>query len=258
MPSKAIVNHPQFYQFYGWYSINHQSTWVVYDIALLTRYPILSCHCFFLGPKRPPLPDRWAWWIKNPPRSRSSCSALAESAGGDTKDDGLPPLDFIGIYMGIYDINTYNWDILGMQWEDTWDVPSGTQTWLRNTQFFMEFLMGKHLEMADFPLPGLITGGQNRNIELAPPTSQWLPYCIVFQSHEMIGHWFHPGRLVLGSLRNLIILFTSGWWKKKSSPGCSQHFAPVGVFHGIFHHNELRSGATLDATLASRCRRALC
>ena len=45
--SKAIVNHPQFYQFYGWYSINHQSTWVVYDIALLTRYPILSCHCFF-------------------------------------------------------------------------------------------------------------------------------------------------------------------------------------------------------------------
>ena len=28
--SKAIVNHPQFYQFYGWYSINHQSTWVVY------------------------------------------------------------------------------------------------------------------------------------------------------------------------------------------------------------------------------------
>ena len=91
---------------------------------------------FFLGPKRPPLPDRWAWWIKNPPRSRSSCSALAESAGGDTKDDGLPPLDFIGIYMGIYDINTYNWDILGMQREDTWDVPSGTQTWLRNTQFF--------------------------------------------------------------------------------------------------------------------------
>ena len=108
----------------------------------------------------------------------------------------------------------------------------------------MEFLMGKHLEMADFPLPGLITGGQNRNIELAPPTSQWLPYCIVFQSHEMIGHWFHPGRLVLGSLRNLIILFTSGWWKKKKQPRMFPTFCAVGVFHGIFHHNELRSGAT--------------
>ena len=122
-----------------------------------------------------------------------------------------------------------------MQWEDTWDVPSGTQTWLRNTNFVMEFLMGKHLEMADFHGFSIARIDSWRanwwNIELAPPTSQWLPYCIVFQSHEMIGHWFHPGRLwgVLGSLRNLIILFTSGWWQKKNIPGCSQHLARLGI-----------------------------
>jgi hypothetical protein len=112
----------------------------------------------------------------------------------------------------------------------------------------MELLMGKHLEMADFHGFSIARIDSWRanwwNIELAPPTSQWLPYCIVFQSHEMMATGFTLGDCggFLGASG------TSSFYshlvaRKKAAQDVPNILRGWG-FPWIFHHNELRSGAT--------------